>query len=224
MDRRSPSGCGYRPPPPFSPVLLLGIPVRAVPLELLQVIVDRLARDMRREHPRLFERLGDATDPVYLIDPVDVPVNFVLRPQSRKRYLRVVRASARVQATATVRGSLATLLQLLDGNIDGDALFFSRDLVVEGDTEAIVALRNAVDGEGIDLAKDVLRLLGPFATLAGRVARLGTLAAADMELVRRALVSPLERRLDEQDARIRKFADRPEMYASGRGEKRGRAS
>jgi predicted lipid carrier protein YhbT len=37
-------------------------------------------------------------------------------------------------------------MQLLEGKLDGDALFFSRDLVVDGDTEAVVMLRNIIDG------------------------------------------------------------------------------
>ena len=155
---------------------------------------------------------------------MDLPVDFVLRPRSRTRYLRVVRSSVQVQATATIRGALVTLLRLLEGKVDGDALFFSRDLVVEGNTEAIVALRNAVDGDCIDLAKGLADALGAFARPARRLASLGALAVADMEMVRHALVSPLERRLDEQEALIRKLAANSEMYASGHGERRGRAS
>ena len=48
--------------------------------------------------------------------------------------------------TASIPGSLLTLMQLLEGKLDGDALFFSRDLVVDGDTEAVVMLRNIIDG------------------------------------------------------------------------------
>lgn len=206
MDRRSLSGCRNRPSPPFSPVLLLGFMVRVLPPGLLQPIFDRIARDVRRRHPRLFERLGGSGDPVYLVDPVDLPFNVALRPNGGQRNLWVVRPGTSVDATATIRGSLVTLLRLFEGHVDGDALFFSRELVVEGDTEAIVALRNSVDGEGIDLAKDLLDALGPFAKPARHLATLGALAADDMETIRRALVSPLERRLDDQDTRVRALA------------------
>ena len=49
---------------------------------------------------------------------------------------------------------------LIDGSYDGDALFFSRDLVVEGDIEAVIALRNAIDDAGVDLVADTAALLG----------------------------------------------------------------
>jgi len=41
------------------------------------------------------------------------------------------------------------MIELLEGRADGDALFFSRTLTVEGDMEAVVALRNAIDGSEI---------------------------------------------------------------------------
>ena len=70
-------------------------------------------------------------------------------------------------ADAAIRGALKTLVDLLEGRLDGDALFFSRELAIEGDTEAVVALRNAVDDAEIDLAEDVLSVLGPASRPAG---------------------------------------------------------
>jgi predicted lipid carrier protein YhbT len=63
------------------------------------------------------------------------------------------------------------LLGLVHGVYDGDALFFSRDLVIEGDTEAVLALRNAIDNEEIDLAKEAAGLFGPLESLAAGPAR-----------------------------------------------------
>jgi len=55
------------------------------------------------------------------------------------------------------------LIDLLEGRLDGDALFFSRELTVEGDTEAVLLLRNAVDSDEVDLFEDLLSVLGPLA-------------------------------------------------------------
>lgn len=33
----------------------------------------------------------------------------------------------------------------MDGTYDGDAVFFTRDLVIEGDTDAVLALRNTME-------------------------------------------------------------------------------
>ena len=74
------------------------------------------------------------------------------------------------EADAAVSGDFVSLLALLEGHVDGDALFFSRDLSVTGDMEAIVALRNAVDDSGLDLPHDLSPLAGPFANLFAAVA------------------------------------------------------
>ena len=53
------------------------------------------------------------------------------------------------------------MLALAEGRVDGDALFFARRLVVDGDMEAVLALRNALDDNGIDIVKSFGRLSGP---------------------------------------------------------------
>ena len=50
---------------------------------------------------------------------------------------------------------------LVDGSYDGDALFFSRDLTVEGDIDAVVTLRNALDDLDTTLVQDIVAASGP---------------------------------------------------------------
>ena len=50
---------------------------------------------------------------------------------------------------------------MIDGQTDSDALFFNRELTVTGNTEAIVALRNALDDMDVTLADDVAAAFGP---------------------------------------------------------------
>jgi len=60
-----------------------------------------------------------------------------------------------------ISGPLSAFLGMMHGAYDGDALFFSRDLTVEGDTEAALALRNAIDDAELDLAAELQTLAGP---------------------------------------------------------------
>jgi len=60
-----------------------------------------------------------------------------------------------------IAGSLAALVGMIHGAYDGDALFFSRDIVLEGDTAAVLALRNAIDDSELDLFEEFLAALGP---------------------------------------------------------------
>ena len=127
---------------------------------------------MRRRHPAVFDRLSSLSDSQLLIDPVDLPFVFLLRfgPHPSLTAIDDPDAIEAVEATASIRASLPKLIDLLEGRVDGDALFFSRELIIEGDTEVVVALRNAVDGADIDLMTDVLSPLGPLARPARRLA------------------------------------------------------
>ena len=113
--------------------------------------------------------------------------------------------------TATIRGPLLTLIQLLEGKLDGDALFFSRELVIEGDTTAVVTLRNAIDGAGIDVLDDILSVLGPLAWPAGRI--VGGAAAIlarmdrDLGILRRAVLAPIADRHQAQAAELRELRE-----------------
>jgi predicted lipid carrier protein YhbT len=73
-------------------------------------------------------------------------------------------------ADATAGGPLLTLLALLEGRIDGDAMFFARSLSIAGDMEAMLALRNALDDSGFDLPRDLGQAAGPLAPLVTRMA------------------------------------------------------
>ncbi|WP_296712302.1 SCP2 sterol-binding domain-containing protein [Rhodoblastus sp.] len=152
--------------------------LRLAPLAPLSFAAARLARSLGRRHPALFKRLGDQTGKTFLLDPTDLPFAFLLSPRPEAPGLKAVRRSSAGSWDARIAGSLAALIGLVHGAYDGDALFFSRDLVIEGDTEAVLALRNAIDNEEIDLARETAALFGPFESVALRPAHgLAALAA-----------------------------------------------
>jgi predicted lipid carrier protein YhbT len=172
-------------PAPLTPALLAGLAVRPLPPAALQPLLTLAMAALVRRHGEAFARLGSLGDCVFLVDPVDLPVEFLLRPGTDPPSLTALRGGASgIAPTATIRGPLLSLIDLLEGRVDGDALFFSRDLAVAGDTEAILTLRNALDGAGIDLAETVASMLGPF------------------EALQETLLSPLARRCDAQAAEL----------------------
>lgn len=182
--------------PPLSPVLMAGLALRPLPPLFLQPALSAAHAVMRRRHSGVFERLAGLGDAVIAIDPVDLPVVFLLRPGGVRPGLRAARDGA--GATATIRGPLLALIELLEGRVDGDALFFSRDLVIEGDTEAVLMLRNAVESEVIDVLDDLTSVFGPLAGPARKVA-VGALAIfsrleEDMDILRSAMATPAPRR------------------------------
>lgn len=180
--------------PPFSPMLLLGLALRPLRPAALQPLFDALLRMVRRRHPDILERMADYGDKAVCIDPVDLPFVILLEPNPAEPRLTVRRSVEPEEVAATIHGPLETLIALAEGKVDGDALFFSRRLVIEGDTEVVVALRNAIDGAGIDLIDDIARELGPLARpfrgLAGLAQGVAGRLRDDLETLRAAIVAP----------------------------------
>lgn len=85
----------------------------------------------------------------------------VLRPDAARPHLKAYRRSERPRRDAAIAGTFFNLMDLIDGTVDGDALFFSRDLRVTGDTEAVVALRNALDDFEGSALDSVIASFGP---------------------------------------------------------------
>lgn len=210
-----------RPTPPLSPVLLAGFLLRPLPASLLQPPMDIAASLLARRHPGLFDRLAPFAGAVVVIDPTDLPFRFALHLHQDGARVRVVADAPVEGASATIHAPLLALIDLLEGRIDGDALFFARDLHIEGDTEVVVALRNAVDGEEISVAGLALSVLGPAAAPARHaIAAAGRVLARfadDLETVRAAALAPALGRIDTLAADLRRVREQIETPAKGRG-------
>lgn len=139
-------------------------------------------RSLARRQPRLFERLGEHGSTRFFIDPTDLAFAFTIVPDGKRSVVRVVGKGETAASSVVVRGPLLMLLGLLDGTLDGDALFFNRVISVNGSTEAVLALRNAIEDAEL-LPSDLLGLNGSFA----RAANAGILGGLD--LVRRLAAS-----------------------------------
>lgn len=145
--------------------------LRPLPLAPLQPILALLLDAVVRRHPLIFERLGTHAGKRFCLDPIDLPFAFILDLQAGKPRVSAVRAIPDNELGARIAGPVSALIGLADGCFDGDALFFSRDIMIEGDIEAIVALRNAMDDAGVNLVADVAAYLGPLGPALGAAAR-----------------------------------------------------
>lgn len=137
--------------------------MNVLPLGPLALASRSFVASVADRHPSLFERLGAQAKKSFLLDPEDLPIVFVLQPRAEQPTLDVYRRDRAPACDARIAGPLAALLGMLHGAYDGDALFFSRDIVIEGDTEAVLALRNAVDDAEIDMPDEAAALFGPLA-------------------------------------------------------------
>ncbi len=149
---------------------LLALAMRPLPLLPLQPLLALILYRIEKRHFGIFERLGAHAVKRFGIDPTDLPFAFVLEPTPPRPSITAVRTFP-ARLDVRISGPLAGLIGLVDGDFDGDALFFSRDLHIEGDIEAVLALRNAIDGAQIDLVDEALSGLGPLRMVAARVLR-----------------------------------------------------
>jgi predicted lipid carrier protein YhbT len=154
--------------------------IASIPRPIVRVVAARAFAVVLQRHPDLFDRLGEEASKRYAFVPLELPFAFVIEPG--RHTLKVLRKRVRIRADATISGSIFLLLELLEGRSDGDAAFFSRDLSVVGDMEAVLALRNALDNGGVDLPRDIGASAGVFGPVVTRAAGM----LRDHALARRA--------------------------------------
>lgn len=145
-------------------------PINRLPLPLVQQAARLVFNQALQQHPGLFDRLGPHAGKRFRFTPADLDLSFAVVPA--RRSITVSRKSANMPADASASGPLLTLLALLEGHIDGDAMFFARSLSIAGDMEAMLALRNALDDSGFDLPRDLGKAAGPLAPLITRLAEM----------------------------------------------------
>lgn len=161
-------------PPVPGPFALPALPVpeaaRRAAFAALSALLSRLLRSTAMRHPSVLRRMGGAAGARFCLDVTDAPVLLVMEPA-----LGRIRAFARDAAPgrdAIIRGRLAAFLSMLHGAEDGDALFFSGELEIEGDTGAVLALRNALDDAELDLTEELASLSPRLAPLLRRLSAL----------------------------------------------------
>lgn len=140
--------------PPVIPNMLKPIPVPVV-RQVGQLAFDRVID----RHPTLLDRLGEFGGKTYCFAPVDLPFEFAVTPR-----LARVRAAHRgriLRYDAKISGPVILLLALAEGRLDGDAEFFGRQIAIDGDMEAVLALRNAVENDAVDFVLDLTPARGP---------------------------------------------------------------
>lgn len=144
------------------------ITLRVVP----EYILARGVHDLRRRRPEVFERLGSVAQATIEIAPSGLPIIFRLSPSDARHPVAVAGRLSDAPCAARISGPLPLLLEVLDGRSDADAAFFSRRLVVTGDTHAIVGLHNTLEAAELAPA-DLIGAPSILRPLANALARRG---------------------------------------------------
>lgn len=103
--------------------------------------------------------MGSHAESAICLDVRELP--FLLKMEPSRQSLSAHPRMSQPRADATIRGKVKTFLAMLHGKVDGDALFFSNEIEIEGDTGVVLALRNALDDAELDLAEEAASMAGP---------------------------------------------------------------
>ena len=139
-------------------------------------MIDRLMQHMQNRHSRLFQSLARLDAAIVRIEPTDIPHAFILSYGQGVTSLTLAKSTDQ-PCDACIKGKLESLLDMLEGRIDGDMMFFLRDINIIGNISVIVSLRNTLDREEINLVEDMTSMCGPFAAPARGVVRLVNICA-----------------------------------------------
>lgn len=153
--------------PKISLEYLLGLLVKPfVPLPLLQLGVNALTNRFQEMHPGVLQRMGAFPHAKMILDPIDLPYYFFVEFLPDNLNIIILADDTYVGSEFTrIAASLEFFLHMLQRDSDGDALFFSRQLTIEGDTTVVVALRNILEAESINLDQDIQNTFGQFAPI-----------------------------------------------------------
>lgn len=146
------------------PTLPRPVTLAARPLPLLPVSValTGFVRRLTRQHPSMLRRLGAYAEQRFLLDPTDLPFVLLLQPGGSAPKVTAHRRHRPPPYDSRITGALSAFLAMMHAGEDGDALFFSRELEIKGDTAAVLALRNAIDDAELDLTEELATLKLPF--------------------------------------------------------------
>lgn len=164
--------------PPFAGKIAGYLPLTPMELAFRHLINRGLA-----SRPGFTKRLAEYAGRTFAIDPVDCPFAFLITARDGKADVEMVRDLEQHKFDARIKAPLVVLIGMVEGSYDGDAVFFSRDLMIEGDTEAVLALRNALE----DAEFDPGSALGLPTSIQGPFNRAAELAFAE---VRKVLDAP----------------------------------
>jgi predicted lipid carrier protein YhbT len=145
-------------PPLPSLFRIVGHAMRNGPARIADAVLSRVAASISARHPALLQRLApyDGKIVTIVIEDVGVAINLRLGP----RVALTLAGKGRSGCDAVVSGNWLPLVALLEGRVDGDALFFSRALSFEGETDLLLAIRNALDGARIDVVAEIAATFG----------------------------------------------------------------
>ena len=198
--------------PPISPVLLLEFLESPLAIAGLQPFLNLAIDSMFKTHADVFDRTVDQSEMVYLIDPIDLPFAFELTiALSQPRLV----PSHNFQPYQRYHLGPVINFNCIDRRIGWwEHVAFFGELIIENDTEAVLVLRNAVDGADIDIVEGLTSITPDFSKPAKAFVHtaqcLYACISVDLSTAAVSFQALLERRIKTQLAELKHQTERPD--------------
>ena len=129
--------------------------IKLAPKWLVKFVVIRGVASLRKRHPDLMTRLSPTYGREIYAYFTDLKYGVLLNIGEENTQVKV---GEKQNPNLSLKGKFFDLISIIEGKVDGDALFFSRKIEVEGDTETLIIIRNAFDSADICLIKEFLMI------------------------------------------------------------------
>ena len=120
------------------------------PYFLKQYLLDLLSSRINHLYSKLIFRLKALENKIIIYKPTFSEKFLKMTILNGKIRIKIGTANDVKNADVKISCEIIDLLKLSEGEVDGDALFFSRNIVIEGNAEILVLLRNALENEGLE--------------------------------------------------------------------------
>jgi len=185
--------------------------LRPVPDPIATQICQYCIARFERLYPSVFSRLDPLHGQTLLIDPDDLLFSFLFSFTHQGLKVKAMKQKPIKPPDASIKGTLGNLLQLAEGKVDGDALFFTRQLQIEGDMELILTVRNALEGEDVSFEEVFIGpLIQRFPNAKHVINRLKSFNKAlsdDLQGVETSIKEPLWEHIEQIEAELNHVSD-----------------
>lgn len=143
------------------------VPIAAVIMfrkrfDIVGIIFNKIANKIYQNHPQMAKRLCPIIGKSFLINITNMPFNVFLLIKENGINVKALSKLEEIDAALYISSDIKSLIEIFEGDCDGDALFFSRKLQIKGNSQALVTLRNAIDSEEINLVDEISTLFWIF--------------------------------------------------------------
>ena len=193
--------------------MLIGMLLQPIiPKIIVQKAIDSLTAYFTKIHPGVVDRMSDYAPARIVLNPTDMPFYFLAEfTKSNFHILYIENDDIDLQEITTISATFDFFLKMLERQSDGDALFFSRQLMIEGDTTIVVALRNILEAENVNINDDINETFGTLSPMVNFIKNLsiGILAKTDKSItqIKQSIVGKLSSDHEFQKKKYQKMKE-----------------